>query len=291
MRGVIDPKLYNPKRIKQAAYELSLGHEVYLSDSKTGKVEILNAINRTVDINPGQFALLLTEEKVNIPNDKLGLISIKAGVKLKGLINVSGFHVDPGFNDHLLFSVYNAGPCTIVLEKGKPYFLIWFSNLQTALGPDDVYNGNNGHYNKLDHIPSDIIEDLKRGELASPVAILNKIDQVKSDLQNEIKDSKRDVDKDLKRIEEKKDRNDWLFKIIIGLGIAIGLKLLWDWSQYDKGFQDGLKQKTAKEEVINAANSGYLDGLINAKVDSLFKAQEVEERQDTTKGKTNAKGK
>ena len=70
---------FRKERIEQAAYELSLGGEVFLTDAKGKKPEILNDANKTVSINPGQFALLLAEETINIPNHLLGLISIKAG--------------------------------------------------------------------------------------------------------------------------------------------------------------------------------------------------------------------
>src|SRR5258705_5361765 len=136
----IDPNSYNPNRIKQAAYELSLGDEAFRTDAEKGKPEIFDDKNKTIEINPGQFALLLTKEEVTIPDDKLAFISIKAGEKLKGLLNVSGFHVDPGFKGKLLFSVYNAGPSTITLKTGEPYFLIWFSDLKTALKKEDLYN-------------------------------------------------------------------------------------------------------------------------------------------------------
>ncbi len=58
-----------------------------------------------------------------------------------GLINVSGFHVDPGFKGKLLFSVYNAGTGPISMEKGEPYFLIWFAELALKDGEKDTYNG------------------------------------------------------------------------------------------------------------------------------------------------------
>lgn len=246
---IVEP--FNELRIKNGAYELSLGSEVYLTDSKTGKVEIINAnSNRNVDINPGQFALLLTEEKVNIPKDKIAFISIKAGEKLKGLVNVSGFHVDPGFNDHLLFSVYNAGPSTIVLNFGDPYFPIWFAEMTTKLTDDQAYNKNNEHYNKLHHIPSRYIEFLKRGELTSPKALYDKI----------------------KEVEEKKERNDWLLKILIGLAITIFLKVvIWDWIAYDIGFKDGKNSKQVVQHVKNEIEKQNVDSIISYKVDSILR--------------------
>ena len=120
-RNVIVP---NQNRVICGAYELALGNEVFRTDSSSQKKEFLDRDNEQVVINPGQFALLLTYEQVNIPIDKIAFISIKAGIKLKGLINVSGFHVDPGFSGKLVFSVYNAGSSQISLMKGNPCFLI-----------------------------------------------------------------------------------------------------------------------------------------------------------------------
>ena len=64
-----------------------------------------------------------------MPQHILGFISLRATIKFRGLINVSGFHVDPGFRGHLIYAVYNAGPSNINLERGESLFLIWFANL------------------------------------------------------------------------------------------------------------------------------------------------------------------
>jgi dCTP deaminase len=267
-RHVIQP--FEVGRVKNGAYELSLGTEAYLTDSQSGKVEILNdATNRQVDINPGQFALLLTLEKVNIPKDKIAFISVKAGEKLKGLVNVSGFHVDPGFNDHLLFSVYNAGPSTIVLNTGEPYFLIWFAKMETELEADEAYNQDNEHFGKLSHIPPKYIEFLKRGELTSPKALYDKIKEVESALNEKIVKS-----------DEKKERNDWLYKILIGLTIAIFLKVAWDWAAYDKGYKDGQHAKSIKDQIAIEAKKPFLDSVLSIKIDSILNTKIA---YDTTK--------
>lgn len=267
-RTIISP--FDEKRVKNGAYELSLGAEAYLTDAKSGKVEILDSEkNRQIDINPGQFALLLTNEKVSIPKDKIGFISIKAGEKLKGLINVSGFHVDPGFNDHLLFSVYNAGPSTIVLNSGEPYFPIWIAEMKTELEEEDAYNDNNEHYGKLNHIPTKYIEFLKRGELTSPKALYDKIKEVESNLNEKIVKS-----------DEKKERNDWLYKIIIGLAITIFLKTIWDWAAYDKGYSDAKRSKDIKQEIQDRMQAPLIDSIVTHKVDSILTNRV---KNDTTK--------
>jgi dCTP deaminase len=266
-KKIIDP--FVPERVKNGAYELALGTEVYLTDSKTGKVEIINADgNRQVDLNPGQFALLLTLEKVHVPADKIAFISIKAGEKLKGLVNVSGFHVDPGFHDHLLFSVYNAGPSTIVLNFNEPYFPIWFAEMKHELSENEAYNDNNEHFGKLEHIPAKYIEFLKRGELTSPKALLDKIDQVEQELTEKIA-----------RAGERNERNDWLLKIIIGLLIALALKSLLDWGAYRSGYDDGKKSKDMKEEIIKDLRKTLKDSITNQKIDSNLAKQKDGDRK------------
>lgn len=110
--------------------DLSLGKEVFLSsDDEIRQLEE----NESVSIDPGEFALLITEEIVNIPNDKAAFISLKFKHARKGLINISGFHVDPNYTGKLVFSVYNASPSPKMLRQGQPIYMIVFANLTRAV--------------------------------------------------------------------------------------------------------------------------------------------------------------
>jgi dCTP deaminase len=129
---LIDP--FAPDRVDCAAYTLSIGPEVYVSpndqaaDPTTVTVRKLNE-GDGFTIPPGQFAFLITEEVVAVPADALAFISIRAKTKFRGLVNVSGFHVDPGFRGQLTFAVFNAGPVPIHLKRGQGIFLIWYASL------------------------------------------------------------------------------------------------------------------------------------------------------------------
>src|SRR5437868_9314438 len=116
---LVSESLFDPcdlANIKNGAYELGLGSEAFVtSDGIQTKSEIPDG--KQLVIPPGQFGLLVTEERVAIPTDAIGFISIKAGVKFRGLVNVSGFHVDPGFSCKLKFAVYNAGSQNIILDR------------------------------------------------------------------------------------------------------------------------------------------------------------------------------
>jgi dCTP deaminase len=154
---------------KQGAYERSLGPDVFItSEADQTKQTLENG--KQVSIPPGQFGLLITEEVVTIPQDAIGFISVRFTIKRRGLVNVSGFHVDPGFSGRLQFAVYNAGSQSIVLARGDRVFMIWFSDL-TDRTPDP-YNGKN--FGQM-QISSDDVMYIK-GEVASPAVLKKKIE-------------------------------------------------------------------------------------------------------------------
>jgi len=132
---------FREDRIQGASYQLSIGKEVYISptdeatDSTTKSITHLKK-GQAFAIPPGQFAFLLTQENVKVERDEIAFISIRAKTKYRGLVNVSGFHVDPGFSGKLTFAVFNAGPVTVHLREGQDIFLIWFANLTDSCEED-----------------------------------------------------------------------------------------------------------------------------------------------------------
>lgn len=232
---------YDEERIDNVAYELALGDEVFLTNSSSGKKEILDNKNSQVKIMPGQFALLLTDEKVKIPNNRLAFISMKFSQKLKGLINVSGFHIDPGFEGKIIFSVYNAGPTTILLDKGKPYFMLWLAEL---VGETKTYDGK---HNKQNSITGTIIGDLT-GELASPNILLERIRANEITLKN----------------------FSWAAGLLIALGIGMTIKSCSDTSKYNDGYNDALKQKKATVYIDSILNHEKLDSVMYKKAEYIM---------------------
>jgi len=85
-------------------FDLNLGDEAFV----TGCDEPIKLkINGFLTIKTGCFALLTTQEVIHMPMNMMGFIAVKFSYKKLGLINISGFHVDPGYNGKLIFSVYN----------------------------------------------------------------------------------------------------------------------------------------------------------------------------------------
>ncbi|MEM4354400.1 MAG: hypothetical protein QW470_06605 [Candidatus Caldarchaeum sp.] len=113
---------------------MSLGDQVYVTADEAPR-NLRLPKSSYITIEPGEFAVLTTYEYVYVPKNLVAFISIRYGYKERGLVNVSGFHVDPGFFGKLLFTVYNAGPNDIVLKHREPLFMIMFANLTQLTDP------------------------------------------------------------------------------------------------------------------------------------------------------------
>ena len=188
--GLIEP--FDEEAIDCAAYTLRIGNEIYVSPD--GTVESPDrhtkqklSKNQGFAIPPGQFAFLLTEEKVTVPDDAIAFISIKGRTKFKGLTNISGFHTDPGYQGRLLFSVLNAGPRPLHLQQGQQLFLIWYADLDRSTKQKKSAGG-------FDFIDPELVQGIS-GEILS----LQSLSDKQSDLKTQIEKHENEV-KNLRQI-------------------------------------------------------------------------------------------
>jgi dCTP deaminase len=101
---------------------LRLGSEVYLSSEDLPKKLKKGDL---ISIRSGEFALLITEEKIKLPLDVM------------------------------IFSVYNAGPNDIVVRRCDSLFMIFFERLDEYI--DEKFKQRRGYEN----IPADMVSDIK----------------------------------------------------------------------------------------------------------------------------------
>lgn len=175
------PELITPcdlSKIEQSSYTLRIGSEIYVTkdrhNSNSQHTKRSLSENQAFVIPSGQFAFLLTKECVEVPKDAIAFISMKASFKYKGLINISGFHVDPGFKGKLLFSVYNAGPSPIHLKHNEPFFLIWYASLDK----DDSKPRDKEGFSE---IPIKVLNEISTDEVYSIHALVTKISEVEKE--------------------------------------------------------------------------------------------------------------
>ncbi|WP_129792141.1 deoxycytidine triphosphate deaminase [Sphingosinicella sp. CPCC 101087] len=200
---------YDAKRLDGAAYRLSVGEEVYVSPTgqpgdlrNKAKTQLTAGAGFTVP--PGQFGFILTEEEIEVPAEALALISIRASYKFAGLVNVSGFHVDPGFKGKLLFSVFNAGPNAVHLSRNEECFLIWYADLAEA-GPAQTKFG-------YANIPSHLT-----GPLAAGI-------QSFAGLESKISETEKKFTDRVTALEREQAVLKWGFGLAAGVVLTLGLK-------------------------------------------------------------------
>ena len=172
---IIHPSPPNPDQVDTSGYRLTVGPEAYVTgpNSKKDKTSYKLGLDECLYIPAGQFALIQTEEKIKIPDDTFGLISMRSKKKFDGLINVSGFHVDPGFSGRLLFSVFNAGPNMITIRRGEEVFMIWFAELDQ---PNSIlYSGSDN----FDQIQPSLIDRINQ-EVDSLSVVSSKVEQLRN---------------------------------------------------------------------------------------------------------------
>ena len=147
---------FDSANVGEAKYVMAIGEEVYLSSSSTTNIVRSLSEGERFTIGPGQFAYILTHETVRMPAHLIGFISINAKTKFLGLVNISGFHVDPGYNGKIIFAVFNAGPGVIHLRRGERIFPIWVAALDRPGTPAKPKKGYGS-------IPSELINGLAAG--------------------------------------------------------------------------------------------------------------------------------
>lgn len=178
-RSVLFPNITSPPAIDCNAITLTVGSEYYVSPSWSDKdkrtITQLDT-GESFAIPPGQFAFLQTAQSIRIPRNAMGFISLKATYKLRGLINVSGFHIDPGFDDTLIFTVFNAGPSDVHLREGMDLFLVWIASL------DDDSEKYRAKAPEVDRFLQTV--NKASGEIKSGYDMAKRIDQLESKVQN-----------------------------------------------------------------------------------------------------------
>lgn len=128
-RHIVVP--FDENQLDCNAYVICMGDVYFRTAEADGELKSKTTLKdgETFVIPAGQFGYLLSAEEVNLPIDTMGFLSMRTKFKYQGLINVSGFHVDPGYAGKLVFAVYNAGPLPVHISRGERVFKIWFAEL------------------------------------------------------------------------------------------------------------------------------------------------------------------
>ena len=177
--GNIVRPCYDESQTRAANHRLAMGSEYFVTKSA---LDTDVARTSTVSLKPGEsfcipsghFGFLLTEEKICMPNDAIGFLSIQTDVKFLGLVNISGFHVDPGSNGKIIFAVFNAGPTPVHIRRGDKIFRLWIASLDAV---DEEPRSQPSHAS----ISSETVNRIS-GDLESLQTLAKRVEKMECDL-------------------------------------------------------------------------------------------------------------
>lgn len=144
VEGLSERELTNPEG---AGFDLRLGEVFKISGTaflgethrKTADITLIKKYgkDKSIKIKPGDFYLVKTIEKINLPLNLSAVIIPRTTTFRSGLFIRTG-PVQPGYQGELTFGLKNEGPITVEMELGARFVHILFHEVK---GRGSKYRG------------------------------------------------------------------------------------------------------------------------------------------------------
>lgn len=125
--GLISKETYSERCLSFNSYNVRIGCLIVFSG--TGEIRELKN-NETFSIAPGAYVGITSRENFTFPLNVCGMIGTKRRFSYEGLILLTGNLVEPGYQGHLLFTVYNASNKPAFLQFEQTLCSIVFTELE-----------------------------------------------------------------------------------------------------------------------------------------------------------------
>ena len=146
VEGLSERELTNPEG---AGFDLRLG-EVYkisgkaflgITERHTAEIDLVKKFDpkksSSIKIKPGDFFLVKTIEKINLPLNLSAVIIPRTTTFRSGLFIRTG-PIQPGYSGELTFGLKNEGPITVEIEMGARFSHVLFHEIK---GSGSAYRG------------------------------------------------------------------------------------------------------------------------------------------------------
>lgn len=136
---LIEP--FNEKSLQPAGYDLRVGKEAMVNG------EFIDVGKEWKVVIPAKgYALILTLERIKLPDDVMGDMKLRSSLAREGLMGSFAW-VDPGWDGNLTLGIFNASDEPIELAYGERFVQIAFIRLE---GP--AKNPYRGSYQGSQHL-------------------------------------------------------------------------------------------------------------------------------------------
>jgi dCTP deaminase len=193
---VIDP--FDEGSLQPASYDFRLGSGAFLSSTRE-KIDVSE--KGLVVIEPGDFAVFETRERVEFSAQTAALLGLRSEYARQGLLMLSGPQIDPGFRGVLVIRVVNLAPKRVGLSYEAPFLSAQFFRLAVP-----VQHPYEGRRQDQAGIAAQDIQELLETEaptLGEMMKTLSGLALVVSELRGSV------------------NRLAWVIPLIITIGIAV----------------------------------------------------------------------
>lgn len=193
-------KTFDPTSLESCSYDIRVGSWGVVGGSGHER----DLTTEGLDLPPGGYAGLVSWEKLKLPLDVFARLGAKRSYSYDGIILLTGSLVDPGYEGHLLFGVYNASQKKFVLRRGGKICSAVFERL-----PRQVDLKVRSHPDLLQgRIPDDYINKMANMEVLPWMQIsdrVKQIEQITSDILD-LKKRYQDVLEPIRELTQNVDR-------------------------------------------------------------------------------------
>lgn len=165
--GEIGLSDFSEKCLQPASYDLRVGEEGFTSSA--GRV-INIQIEGVLEIQPGDFALVMTHEKLRLPNAMLGRFGLRSEYARMGLLATVGPQVDPGFEGRLVIGIVNFSCQSIKLQYLTPFCSLELQRLGTSASIP-----YKGPYQGQEHLTDKIISKIPKEPFPLAVMLIRQL--------------------------------------------------------------------------------------------------------------------
>jgi dCTP deaminase len=158
---------FSEECLQPASYDLRVGEEGFIT-SAGGVIKIKD--KGVLEIQPGDFALVITHEKLRLPPNILGRFGLRSVYARMGLLATVGPQVDPGFEGILVIGIVNFSSQVIRLPYLEPFCTLELHKLKK-----NVRNPYKGPYQGQEHLTKEHFSTIPREPFPLAVMLIRQL--------------------------------------------------------------------------------------------------------------------
>ena len=168
--SLIAKDTYDKASLEPCSYDVRVGLKGILG----GQGEEIDLKTKALELGPGAYAGIISLERLILPSDTFARIGAKRFFSFEGVILLTGSIVDPGYEGHLLFGLYNASQKKVVVRSRRKICNIVFERLphpteRTAASDPNLLTGN---------FPDDFVTKMANMEVLPWMQISERVKQI-----------------------------------------------------------------------------------------------------------------